>query len=50
MQPEELASTQDDVFDMDVSLLEVEEPASLVNMTEDQYGTTCEKDICISGA
>ncbi|TQN32684.1 FxLD family lantipeptide [Haloactinospora alba] len=49
MRPDDLV-VQSDVFDLDVSLVEREDPASLVNMTNDGCGTTCEKDTCISGA
>ncbi|WP_234320330.1 FxLD family lanthipeptide [Streptomyces sp. SBT349] len=39
-----------DLFDLDIALLEVADPAGLVNMTDDGCGSTCEKDACISAA
>lgn len=43
------ASDQPDLFDLDVTLLEVDDPAILVNMTDDGCGSTCEKSTCITG-
>ncbi len=43
------APDQPDLFELDVTLLEVADPASLVNMTDDGCGSTCEKSTCISG-
>jgi FxLD family lantipeptide len=39
-----------DLFDLDVALLEVADPAGLVNMTDDGCGASCEKDACITAA
>ncbi|MDF5758817.1 FxLD family lanthipeptide [Spongiactinospora sp. TRM90649] len=38
------------LFDLDISLLEVSDPAGLVNMTDDNCGSTCEKSTCVTGA
>lgn len=35
-------------FDLDVTVLEVADPAHLINMTDDGCGQTCEKSTCIS--
>ncbi|MFJ1795359.1 FxLD family lanthipeptide [Kitasatospora griseola] len=35
-------------FDLDITLLEVADPAHLVEMTDDNCGSTCEKSTCIS--
>lgn len=43
------ATDQPDLFELDVTLLEVTDPASLVNMTDDGCGSTCEKSTCITG-
>ena len=40
----------DSEFDLDVTLVEMVDPAHLVNMTDDGCGTTCEKSTCISAA
>jgi FxLD family lantipeptide len=40
----------DSEFDLDITLLEVEDPAHLINMTDDGCGHTCEKSTCISAA
>jgi FxLD family lantipeptide len=37
-------------FDLDITLVEVVDPAHLINMTDDGCGTTCEKSTCISAA
>ncbi|MGW4034517.1 FxLD family lanthipeptide [Streptomyces sp. NPDC004838] len=39
-----------DGFDLDITFLEVADPAVLVNMTDDGCGTTCEGSTCISAA
>lgn len=44
-----IATTESD-FDLDVTLLEVVDPAHLINMTDDGCGSTCEKSTCISAA
>lgn len=44
------APARPELFDLDVTLLEVADPAGLVNMTDDGCGQTCEQDTCISGA
>jgi FxLD family lantipeptide len=41
-------SEADSEFDLDVTLLEVADPAHLINMTDDGCGQTCEKSTCIS--
>jgi FxLD family lantipeptide len=38
----------DDVFDLDVRLLEMADPAGLVNVTDDGCGSTC--GACVTGA
>lgn len=52
MEPEVTGSApaQPDLFDLDVALLEVADPAGLVNMTDDGCGASCEKDTCITAA
>lgn len=45
-----IASTTESEFDLDVTLLEVVDPAHLINMTDDGCGQTCEKSTCISAA
>ncbi len=45
----ESAPDQPDLFELDVTLLEVADPASLVNMTDDGCGSTCEQSTCITG-
>jgi FxLD family lantipeptide len=40
----------DPEFDLDITLLEVVDPAHLINMTDDGCGHTCEKSTCISAA
>jgi len=40
---------QPDLFELDVTLLEMADPAGLVNMTDDGCGSTCEKSTCITG-
>jgi FxLD family lantipeptide len=37
-------------FDLDITLIEVVDPAHLINMTDDGCGNTCEKSTCISAA
>ncbi|MER7043658.1 FxLD family lanthipeptide [Streptomyces jumonjinensis] len=37
-------------FELDITLLELADPAVLVNMTDDGCGTTCAKTTCISAA
>ena len=37
-------------FDLDITLIEVVDPAHLINMTDDGCGQTCEKSTCISAA
>jgi FxLD family lantipeptide len=37
-------------FDLDITLVEVVDPAHLINMTDDGCGQTCEKSTCISSA
>lgn len=37
-------------FDLDITLVEVVDPAHLINMTDDGCGHTCEKSTCISAA
>jgi FxLD family lantipeptide len=37
-------------FDLDITLVEVVDPAHLINMTDDGCGQTCEKSTCISAA
>jgi FxLD family lantipeptide len=39
-----------DEFDLDITLLEVADPAHLINMTDDGCGSTCEGSTCISAA
>jgi FxLD family lantipeptide len=39
---------QEDFFDLDVRLLEVADPAGLVNVTDDGCGSTC--GACVTGA
>lgn len=43
-------STAESEFDLDITLLEVVDPAHLINMTDDGCGQTCEKSTCISAA
>ncbi|WP_340559041.1 FxLD family lanthipeptide [Streptomyces sp. GSL17-111] len=43
------ASAGDD-FDLDVTVVEVFDPAHLVSMTDDNCGSTCSKSTCISAA
>ncbi len=52
MEPEVTSTPpgQPELFDLDITLLEVTDPAGLVNMTDDGCGATCEKTTCISGA
>lgn len=45
-----ITSTTESEFDLDVTLLEVVDPAHLVNMTDDGCGQSCEKSTCISAA
>ncbi|WP_206078022.1 FxLD family lanthipeptide [Prauserella endophytica] len=45
-----ITSTTESEFDLDVTLLEVVDPAHLINMTDDGCGQTCEKSTCISAA
>lgn len=45
-----IASPTGSEFDLDVTLLEVVDPAHLINMTDDGCGQTCEKSTCISAA
>lgn len=40
----------DPEFDLDITLIEVVDPAHLINMTDDGCGQTCEKSTCISAA
>ncbi|NYI04859.1 FxLD family lanthipeptide [Allostreptomyces psammosilenae] len=40
-QPRQQASGTWDGFDLDVSLVDVADPAGLVNLTDDNCGTTC---------
>ncbi|MBB5808832.1 FxLD family lantipeptide [Saccharothrix ecbatanensis] len=40
----------DSEFDLDITLVEVVDPAHLINMTDDGCGTTCEKSTCITAA
>lgn len=40
----------DSQFDLDITLIEVVDPAHLINMTDDGCGTTCEKSTCITAA
>lgn len=47
---EPITSTTESEFDLDVTLLEVVDPAHLINMTDDGCGNTCEKSTCISAA
>ncbi|REE98995.1 FxLD family lantipeptide [Thermomonospora umbrina] len=35
-------------FDLDITLIEMVDPAHLINMTDDGCGQTCEKSTCIS--
>ncbi|MFJ7279808.1 FxLD family lanthipeptide [Kitasatospora sp. NPDC098663] len=37
-------------FDLDVTLLEVADPSHLVQMTDDNCGSSCSKSTCISAA
>ncbi|WP_422647560.1 FxLD family lanthipeptide [Actinoalloteichus caeruleus] len=37
-------------FDLDIRLVEMEDPAHLINSTDDGCGHTCEKSTCISAA
>ena len=37
-------------FDLDITLIEMVDPAHLINMTDDGCGHTCEKSTCISAA
>ncbi|MET9296583.1 FxLD family lanthipeptide [Streptomyces sp. NPDC003077] len=46
----EQRSAEPDGFVLDITLLEVADPAGLVNMTDDNCGSTCEKTTCISAA
>ncbi|WP_081982787.1 FxLD family lanthipeptide [Streptacidiphilus albus] len=41
-------AASDDFDDLDVSVVEVLDPAHLVSMTDDNCGSTCEKSTCIS--
>lgn len=41
---------RDSLFDLDITLIEVVDPAHLINMTDDGCGQTCEKSTCISAA
>lgn len=45
-----VTQTADAEFDLDVTLLEVADPAHLINMTDDGCGSTCEGSTCISAA
>jgi FxLD family lantipeptide len=44
------AAKDETAFDLDITLVEVLDPAHLINMTDDGCGTTCEKSTCISAA
>lgn len=44
------ALTPESEFDLDVTLVEVLDPAHLINMTDDGCGQTCEQSTCISAA
>ncbi|MFC4470383.1 FxLD family lanthipeptide [Streptomyces xiangluensis] len=41
LKPETSTTTEPDGFDLDVTLLEVADPAGLVNLTDDGCGSTC---------
>ena len=43
-------TTEPDEFDLDITLLEVADPAHLINMTDDGCGSTCSGSTCISAA
>lgn len=40
----------DSEFDLDITLLEVSDPAHLINMTDDGCGSTCENSTCVTAA
>jgi FxLD family lantipeptide len=46
--PEPGSANTDDVFDLDVTLIEVADPAGLVNVTDDGCTSTC--GACITNA
>lgn len=35
-------------FDLDITLVEVADPAHLINMTDDGCGSTCENSTCVT--
>jgi FxLD family lantipeptide len=37
-------------FDLDITLLEVADPAHLINMTDDGCGSTCDNSTCVTAA
>ncbi|RSM80868.1 FxLD family lantipeptide [Kibdelosporangium aridum] len=43
-------TSRESEFDLDVTLLEVVDPAHLINMTDDGCGNTCAGSTCISAA
>jgi FxLD family lantipeptide len=47
-EPQRDAAAEAVLFDLDVSLLEVADPAGLVNVTNDNCGSTC--GACVTGA
>lgn len=50
LNPSATTPVERDEFDLDITLVEVADPAHLVNMTDDGCGQTCEKSTCISAA
>jgi len=48
LEPATRTGAASDDFDLDVSVVEVLDPAHLVSMTDDNCGSTCEKSTCIS--
>lgn len=46
----EAGTGEGDSFELDITLLEVADPAHLVTMTDDNCGSTCEKSTCISAS
>ena len=46
--PQAFTTAETALFDLDVSLLEVADPAGLVNVTNDNCGSTC--GACVTGA
>jgi FxLD family lantipeptide len=51
MEPDVAGTAPDqlDLFELDVTMLEMADPASLVNMTDNGCGSICEQSTCITG-